>query len=197
MPSSPEAYDGVAKALRRITAAWRAGAPDRMAPMLSEQIVMVAPGNARRLEGRDAFIESFAGFLHEAKVHEYESGSLEVDAGDRVAIAQYGYVMVYERAGARWRSTGTDLWVFEKRGTETHPSYMTVDAKLRYLMPVRNFNVDLFLDIYNLTNNQDAIYVTQATNDPLVRNNQQLFPYQSDRTLLAPRRYQAGVRLRF
>jgi hypothetical protein len=87
---------------------------------------------------------------------------------------------------------------FEKRGTETHPSYMTVDAKLRYLMPVRNFNVDLFLDIYNLTNNQDAIYVTQAVNDTLVnQQGQQLFPYQSDRTLLAPRRYQAGVRLRF
>jgi hypothetical protein len=87
---------------------------------------------------------------------------------------------------------------FEKRGTETHPSYMTVDAKLRYLMPVRQFNVDLFLDIYNLTNNQDAIFVTQAVNDP--QNNsagQPLFPYQSDRTLLAPRRYQAGVRLRF
>jgi hypothetical protein len=82
---------------------------------------------------------------------------------------------------------------FVKRGTETHPSYYTVDAKLRYLMPVRQFNVDFFLDIYNLTNNQDAIFVTQAVNDP----DQQQFPYQSDRTLLAPRRYQAGVRLRF
>jgi hypothetical protein len=87
---------------------------------------------------------------------------------------------------------------FEKRGTETHPSYTTVDAKLRYLLPVRQFNVDLFLDIYNLTNNQDAIYVTQAVNDTSVDSaGHQLFPYQSDRTLLAPRRYQAGVRLRF
>jgi hypothetical protein len=87
---------------------------------------------------------------------------------------------------------------FAQRGQETHPSYYTVDAKLRYLMPVRRFNVDLFLDIYNLTNNQDAIFVTQAHNDPNVNtSNQQLFPYQSDRVLLSPRRYQAGVRLRF
>jgi Carboxypeptidase regulatory-like domain len=82
---------------------------------------------------------------------------------------------------------------FQKRGTETHPSYYTVDAKLRYLLPVRQFNVDFFLDIYNLTNNQDAIFVTQAINEP----DQSLYPYQSDRTLLAPRRYQAGIRLRF
>jgi hypothetical protein len=81
---------------------------------------------------------------------------------------------------------------FATRGQETHPSYYTVDAKLRYLVPVRRFNVDLFLDIYNLTNNQDAIFVTQAVNDPDTR-----FTYQSDRVLLSPRRYQAGVRLRF
>ena len=81
---------------------------------------------------------------------------------------------------------------FAERGTETHPSYATVDAKLRYLVPVRRFNVDLFLDIYNVTNNQDAIFVTQAHNDPDSR-----FTYQSDRVLLSPRRYQAGVRLRF
>ena len=81
---------------------------------------------------------------------------------------------------------------FAKRGTETHPSYYNVDAKLRYLVPVRRANVDLFLDIYNLTNNQDAIYVTQAHNDPDTN-----FTYQSDRVLLSPRRYQAGVRLRF
>ena len=82
---------------------------------------------------------------------------------------------------------------FAKRGTETHPSYYTLDAKLRYLLPVRRFNVDLFLDIYNVTNNQDAIFVTQAVNDP----DQTHFRYGSDRVLLSPRRYQAGVRLRF
>ncbi len=90
---------------------------------------------------------------------------------------------------------------YAKRGTETHPSYYNVDAKLRYLVPVRRFNVDLFLDIYNLTNNQQAIYVTQAHNDQATRLENgvqvQTFPYQSDRVLLSPRRYQAGVRLRF
>ena len=117
MPSSPEAYDGVAKAIRRITAAWRAGAPERIAPMVADQFVDVAPGGARTV-GRDAFVESFANFLHEAKVHDYEQGSLEVDAGDRVAVAQYTFAMTYERAGARRRTTGTDLWVFEKRGSD-------------------------------------------------------------------------------
>ncbi|HET7434266.1 MAG TPA: TonB-dependent receptor [Thermoanaerobaculia bacterium] len=80
---------------------------------------------------------------------------------------------------------------FAKRGTETHPSYYNVDAKLRYLLQLRQVGVDFFLDIYNLTNNQDAIFVEQAHNDP------EFTQYQQDRALLAPRRYQAGVRLRF
>lgn len=117
MPCSPEAFDGVAKALRRITAAWRGGTPDRMAPMLAEEVVMVAPGFAGRLVGREPFIESFETFAREARVLDYDQGALEVDAGDRVAVAQYGFAMVYERAGARWRSTGWDVWVFEKRGS--------------------------------------------------------------------------------
>jgi hypothetical protein len=81
---------------------------------------------------------------------------------------------------------------FAKRGTENHPSYYNVDMKLRYLLPVSRFNVDFFLDVYNLTNNQEAIFVTTSRNDP-----DQAFQYQSDRTLLSPRRYQGGVRLRF
>ena len=118
MPTSPEAFDGVAKALRRITAAWRAGTPDRMAPMLADQIVTVAPGFEGRAVGREALIESFETFGREAKVLTYEQGALEVDAGDRVAVGQYRFDMVYERAGARWRSTGWDVWVFEKRGAD-------------------------------------------------------------------------------
>lgn len=80
---------------------------------------------------------------------------------------------------------------FSKRGTETHPSYYNIDAKLRYLWQIRQIGVDFFLDIYNLTNNQDVIFVEQAHNDP------EFTVYQEDRALLSPRRYQAGVRLRF
>lgn len=77
-------------------------------------------------------------------------------------------------------------------GAETHPSYMNFDAKLRYLMQVRQFGVDLFLDVYNVFNNQDAIFVEQSHDTSVTR-----FNYAEDRALLEPRRYQAGVRLRF
>lgn len=77
-------------------------------------------------------------------------------------------------------------------GAETHPSYMNLDAKLRYVMPISRFDVDIFLDIYNVLNNQDGIFIEQSHDPSATR-----FQYRETRALLEPRRYQAGVRLRF
>lgn len=78
-----------------------------------------------------------------------------------------------------------------KTGNAQHPSYYLFDAKLRYLLKFGRVGADLFLDIYNLLNNQDTLYETQAVNDPE-------FPVQGEpKTLLQPRRYQVGVRLNF
>jgi ketosteroid isomerase-like protein len=128
MPATPDAFDAVAKAVRRITAAWRAGTADRMTPMIAEQVVTVLPGFTGRVVGREPLLESFEAFAREAKVLSYEQGALEVDAGDRVAVAQYHFDMVYERAGARWRSTGWDVWVFERRGADWVAIWRTMQA---------------------------------------------------------------------
>lgn len=81
---------------------------------------------------------------------------------------------------------------YTKMGAEQHPSYTLFDLKFRYLVPIRgDMGVNLFLDVYNALNNQDAIYVEQAHNDPLFTT------YREDRTLLEPRRFQVGARLTF
>ncbi|HEX8153138.1 MAG TPA: hypothetical protein VF698_08445, partial [Thermoanaerobaculia bacterium] len=76
-------------------------------------------------------------------------------------------------------------------GNKQHPSWQTFDLKLRYLLKFGRVGTDLFLDVYNLFNNQDALYLTQAHNDP------DRFVYDEAKTLIDPRRYQVGVRLTF
>lgn len=81
---------------------------------------------------------------------------------------------------------------YTKMGGEQHPSYMLFDLKFRYLVPLRGrAAIDLFLDVYNALDNQDAIYVEQSHQDPLFTT------YREDRTLLEPRRFQVGARLKF
>jgi len=108
----------VVDVLNRITAAWRTGRFQEMAAYLDEHVAVAFPGFAGHLEGRQALIDSFAAFAREASIHDYRQGEVRVDGSGGVAVAQYPFEMVYEREGARWRSKGWDVWVFERRGAE-------------------------------------------------------------------------------
>ena len=115
MPIKPEAARQVLSTLAEINSAWRDGRPYDMAPHLDENVVFVVPGFAARVTGRAALIESFVRFGTEARVHEARETEVHVDGGENAAIAQVRFEMVYEREGARWRATGWDVWVFDRR----------------------------------------------------------------------------------
>jgi hypothetical protein len=114
--------------LARITGAWRGGHPENMAEYLDERVAMAAPGFVGHVVGRQALIESFRAFTREARVHEYREGEIRVDGSGGVAVAQYPFEMVYEREGARWRSSGWDVWVFECRAAKWIAVWRTMQA---------------------------------------------------------------------
>jgi hypothetical protein len=79
--------------------------------------------------------------------------------------------------------------IFARTGDERHPSYWTQDLRLGYPLKVGGgFVIDLFLDVLNIFDSQDAIRVTEG------RNNPDFVVYEEPRLLLAPRRYLTGVR---
>jgi hypothetical protein len=84
-----------------------------------------------------------------------------------------------------------DDFNYGQTGNAQHPSYQTLDLKFRYLLKFNRIGTDLFLDVYNVFNNQDALYVTQAHNDT------EFTTYGAAKTLIDPRRFQVGVRLTF
>jgi hypothetical protein len=85
----------------------------------------------------------------------------------------------------------TDL-AFTKIGDKQHPSYHTLDLKFRYQLGLmKGTGLDLFLDVYNVLNNQDALYVEVVHNDGTFTQ------FGQTRTVLDPRRYQIGARFTF
>jgi hypothetical protein len=114
--------------LARINAAWRGGRPRDMAPHLDPRVVMAFPGFTGCLEGAGALIESYESFSREARVLEYRQGEVRVDGSGSVAVAHYPFEMVYERGAGRWRSKGTDLWVFERRDAGWIAIWRTMQA---------------------------------------------------------------------
>lgn len=107
---------GAAATMRRINRAWLDGQVENLAPMLHPEIVMVFPGFARRIQGREEFLGGFRDFCRNARIHEFCQDDHQVDVAGNTAVVTFRYEMVYERSGKRFRSTGRDLWVFEKQG---------------------------------------------------------------------------------
>ena len=81
---------------------------------------------------------------------------------------------------------------YVQQGDRQHPSWQTFDLKFRYQVNmIRALGVDLFLDVYNVFDNQDVVFVEAVHNDPD-------FKIQGEpRSVLDPRRFQVGARLTF
>lgn len=103
-----------AEAMRQINRAWLTGRVDDLAPMVHPEIVMMLPGLAGQVQGREAFLAGFRDFCQNAKVHDFQEHDHQVHVVGGVAVVTFRYEMVYERSGERSRCTGRDLWVFQK-----------------------------------------------------------------------------------
>ncbi|NIM91061.1 MAG: hypothetical protein GTO17_08950 [Candidatus Aminicenantes bacterium] len=80
---------------------------------------------------------------------------------------------------------------YVQTGQEKTPGYYQLDLKLNYSLRLKDFaTLQLFLDIYNITNNQAAIDVQYARND-------KAWNYQETCEILLPMRFYVGARIRF
>lgn len=113
-PGSPDDRKEVAAELRRINEAWLEGRPQDLVPLFHEDIVMVFPGFGGRAEGRAAAVAGFEEFCTSARVTRFETADEQIDVVGAAAVASFRFEVTYERAGARNRSTGRDLWVFTR-----------------------------------------------------------------------------------
>ena len=107
--------DSATASMRRINQAWRDGHVEDLVPLVPPEIVMVFPGFAGRVQGKEEFLAGFRDFCQNARVHEFREQDHQVDIAGDTAVVTFRYEMVYERSGERFRSTGRDLWVFQNQ----------------------------------------------------------------------------------
>ena len=101
--------------MRLINRAWLDGQVEDLAPMVHPEVVMVLPDFSGTIQGREDFLAGFRDFHQNASIQEFREHDLHVDVAGDTAVVTFRYDMVYERAGKRYRSTGRDLWVFQKQ----------------------------------------------------------------------------------
>lgn len=115
MPTDPES---VTEVLGRINKAWLEGRPRDMVALIHPEINLVFPVFAGRTVGRDAFIAGFVDFCQNARIVSYDEHDHQVDVIADVAVASFGFEMIYEREGSAFRVRGRDLWMFARQAGE-------------------------------------------------------------------------------
>ena len=97
-----------------INESWRSGHVEDMAPHLHPDIVMKFPKFSGEIAGRDKLMEGFEEFCSNARVIEYSESDEQIDIAGHCAVVSFQFNMLYERAKYQERSTGRDLWVFQR-----------------------------------------------------------------------------------
>jgi hypothetical protein len=110
-----ERREAALESLLRINRIWLDGRVETLAALVDANVVMVLPGFAGRVQGREEFLAGFRDFCASAQVHKFEDHGYDTDVIGDTAVITFQYEMIYERSGERYRATGRDLWVFRDR----------------------------------------------------------------------------------
>lgn len=110
-----ERQEAALQSLLRINRIWLDGQVEALAALVDADVVMVLPGFAGRVQGREAFLAGFRDFCANAQVHEFHDHGYDTDVIGDTAVITFQYTMIYKRSGERYRATGRDLWVFRDR----------------------------------------------------------------------------------
>ncbi|MBD3165929.1 DUF4440 domain-containing protein [bacterium] len=69
----------------------------------------------KRLDGRDACVDSYRQFVESAELHSFHQGDVNVSAIGTTAIAHYTFAIDYSMKGTRYQELGRDLFVFTQK----------------------------------------------------------------------------------
>jgi ketosteroid isomerase-like protein len=119
------AHDDVSRTLSSINQAWLEGKPRDLEALFDPKIVMLDPAGSY-VKGRTLLVESFVQMCANVRVHGFEESDRQVDVFGDTAVASFAFVLVYEREGQKYRSTGRDLWVFSRDGAAWRAVYRTM-----------------------------------------------------------------------
>jgi len=110
---SSQGREDVSRTLSSINQAWLEGKPLDLEALFDPNVVMLVP-DGTRIKGRNLLVQSFVDMCANARVHGFEESDRQVDVFGETAVASFAFVVVYEREGQKYRSTGRDLWVFSR-----------------------------------------------------------------------------------
>ena len=104
----------ILRVIEQIKELWFNKKYDEIGEHVSEYVVVARPGSDIRIQGREAYINSYRDYDQAAQTHEYSPGEPEIDIMNNTAVAVCPFYVVYELDGKTYRENGRNLLVFSR-----------------------------------------------------------------------------------
>ena len=102
------------KRVQAANAAWQTGAPQAVAEMFAEDVVMITP-DLRRIDGRAAMVQSFVDYVAQVTTQHFRELEHSVDLHGDVAVVTYTFDVRYRVDEATFEDHGQEVLVFARR----------------------------------------------------------------------------------
>jgi len=100
------------QAVHNANRAWMSGNPLGVEQLFHQNVICVAPGFARRSEGRQAMVESFVDYCAHVKTHFFEEKNPAIDLFGDTAVVNYRFSVRFEADGTVTDEDGQEILVF-------------------------------------------------------------------------------------
>lgn len=100
--------------LKNINDAWRSKQYSKIKWFLHKDAIIAVPNSSERVNGAEAYANSYRKFDESANTLEFDYGQPKIDVVGGNAIVSVPYAVVYESGGSRKEEKGTDFLVLSK-----------------------------------------------------------------------------------
>ncbi len=90
------------------------GNPEDLKDYFHKDIVAITPTDTKRLEGRDACVAGWVGFVKAATIHRWDELEPKIDVFGNAAVVTYYFDMSFTMGGQRVDLKGRDMFFFVK-----------------------------------------------------------------------------------
>ena len=101
--------------LDRFDRAWLERDWEALSDCFLEQVVMVLPGFARKVLGREAMLQSYREFMGRAEIEAFETKERSIDIFGDMAVTAVKWRMKWTSEGKSYDEEGRELLVLVKR----------------------------------------------------------------------------------
>ncbi len=107
--------ESIWEAIGEANRAWVSGDPLEVGALFARDAVMVLPGLAGALVGRDAIVQSFVDYTQTAKTTRFDELEHQIHVFGDTAGVVYRFRVAYELDGASYEETGQEILVLQRK----------------------------------------------------------------------------------